>query len=540
MYQIQNFMQRSLSMPLCPMTLVLALMLSACSVPAPESTAATAGQKVDPAYIPPRFRQEDRSLRMANALSEAHHYYQECAERNHIPGLVYGLVVDDSLVFSGGFGTINRESQEPVTEYSLFRIASMTKSFTAMAILKLRDEGRLSLSDPVARYIPALRDLEYPTSDATPVTLFHLLTMTAGFPEDNPWGDRFLDMSPEDLLSHIDAGIPFSAVPSLHYEYSNLGYGLLGLVISSVSGQPFQEYISKHILEPLGMTHTTWEYSEVPDKLLALGYRWDQQQWINEPMLHDGAFGAMGGLITSMADFSKYVSLHLGAWPPRSEPETGPVKRSTLREMHRMHHPRLLTDAEPFGGRSPAMMLGYGLGLRISEDEEGVMEVGHNGGLPGFGSSYMFYPHHGIGIMAFANLTYAGSKLKSANYQVIEILRDQGLFEARSPVVSPILARRKEEVAQLLLHWDPRLEQEIVAANLYQDIPREVRMAEARDLLKQAGDVLTAGPVDPENQLRGSFLMKGTRGQVRVFFTLSPEAVPKVQWISLEFIPFEP
>lgn len=186
------------------------------------------------------------------------------------------------------------------------------------------------------------------------------------------------------------------------------------------------------------------------------------------------------------------------------------------------------------------MMLGYGLGLRISEDEEGVMEVGHNGGLPGFGSSYMFYPHHGIGIMAFANLTYAGSKLKSANYQVIEILRDQGLFEARSPVVSPILARRKEEVAQLLLHWDPRLEQEIVAANLYQDIPREVRMAEARDLLKQAGDVLTAGPVDPENQLRGSFLMKGTRGQVRVFFTLSPEAVPKVQWISLEFIPFEP
>jgi len=185
-------------------------------------------------------------------------------------------------------------------------------------------------------------------------------------------------------------------------------------------------------------------------------------------------------------------------------------------------------------------MIGYGLGLRVLEDEEGVVEVGHNGGLPGFGSSYMFYPDHGIGIMAFANLTYVGSQVKSANYQVMEILRNQGLFEARSPVVSPILDRRKEEVAQLILHWDPRLEEEIVAANLYQDIPREVRMAEARDLLKLAGDLLEIGPVDPENQLRGSFLMKGNQGQVKVYFTLSPEAVPKVQWISLDFIPSGP
>jgi len=527
-------------MPLFLMTLALALILSACSGPAQETTVTATKPKVDPAYVPPRFRQADRILRMANSLGEAHHYYQDCAERSHIPGLVYGLVLGDSLVFSGGFGTINPDSQEPVTKHSLFRIASMTKSFTAMAILKLRDEDKLSLSDPVARHLPAMADLEYPTSDASPITIFNLLTMSAGFPEDNPWGDRFLDMSPEDLLSHIDAGIPFSTVPSLHYEYSNLGYGILGLIISRVSGQPFQEYISKHILEPLGMTHTTWEYAEVPDKQLALGYRWDQQQWIREPMLHDGAFGSMGGLITSLADFSKYVSLHLSAWPPRSEPETGPVKRSSLREMHRMNHPRIYADPEQSGGHNPSMMLGYGLGLRVLEDEEGVVEVGHNGGLPGFGSSYMFYPDHGIGIMAFANLTYVGSQVKSANYQVMEILRNQGLFEARSPVVSPILDRRKEEVAQLILHWDPRLEEEIVAANLYQDIPREVRMAEARDLLKLAGDLLEIGPVDPENQLRGSFLMKGNQGQVKVYFTLSPEAVPKVQWISLEYIASKP
>ena len=102
------------------------------------------------------------------------------------------------------------------------------------------------------------------------------------------------------------------------------------------------------------------------------------------------------------------------------------------------------------------------------------------------------------------------------------------------------LPQLKEEVARLLLHWEPRLEQEIVAANLYQDIPRDVRMAEARELLRRAGDPLTVGPLHPENQLRGSFLVEGNRGRVRVYFTLSPEAVPKVQWISMEFIASEP
>ena len=99
-------------MPHGPMArvLFLVLILTACSAPAPETSVPAAESRVDPAYVPPQFRQRDRILRMANALGQAHLYYQDCAETNHIPGLVYGLVVDDSLIFSGGFGTINRES----------------------------------------------------------------------------------------------------------------------------------------------------------------------------------------------------------------------------------------------------------------------------------------------------------------------------------------------------------------------------------------------------------------------------------------------
>ncbi len=517
---------------------LIALFLAGCQAPESDTGKVPVDLRVPPEYAVPRFDTPERPQLIARALSDAHRYYRECARENNLPGVAYGLVVDDSLVFSGGFGVLSPESGEAVTTQSLFRIASMSKSFTAMAILKLRDEGRLSLSDPLARYLPALANLSYPTADATPVTLYDLLTMTAGFPEDNPWGDRFLDISPEDLLDQVSRGIPFSTVPSLQYEYSNLGYGLLGQVISTVSGMPFQKYISQNILEPLGMHHTVWEYSEVPENELALGYRWRDGEWIPEPMLHDGAFGAMGGLITSIEDFSKYISLHLSAWPPRNDPDTGPVKRSTLREMHRINHPGFYYgDPARFGGRAQPLIRGYGFGLRVVRDQAGILEVGHNGGLPGFGSSYMFYPEYGIGIMAFSNLTYVGGRVQSANYRVMESLVRQDLFTARSPAVSPLLTLRKEQVAQLLMHWDPELEKDLVAANLYLDISRADRMAEARELLEKVGTVIGVGPVMPENQLRGSFTIEGSKASIRVFFTLSPEPEPRVQWISLDLVP---
>ena len=118
---------------------------------------------------------------------------EDHALTNNIPGIAYGIVVDDELVLASATGLINLENQVPATTKSYFRIASMTKSFTAMAIMKLRDEGKLSLNDPVAQYIDEMSGMEYLTSDAPVIDIENLLTMTAGFPEDNPWGDRQLD-----------------------------------------------------------------------------------------------------------------------------------------------------------------------------------------------------------------------------------------------------------------------------------------------------------------------------------------------------------
>ena len=485
-------------------------------------------------YKAPVFQDENRFQKIASALPVADKIFSEFAEAKHLPGLVYGFVIDDSLVYSGGTGIININSKIAVSNQSLFRIASMSKSFTAMAIMKLRDEDKLSLQDPAAKYIPELSAITYLTADAPPIRIENLLTMTSGFPEDNPWGDRQLDATDEELINIIKEGISFSNVPAFQYEYSNLGFALLGNIISKISGMPYQEYINQNIFKPLGMNHTYWEYTEIPDSLLAMGYRWKDEQWIEEPYLHDGAFGAMGGIITSIEDFSKYVSFHLSAWPPSNKPEDGPVKRSSLREMHQPKFSRLNSNAKDYEGNPCPEIVGYGYGLRIEKNCNGVFSVAHSGGLPGFGSNYVFYPDYGIGIMSFSNLTYTAPT--TANAEVIEALLTADVLQSRSLPISDILVSKKEEVIDLIINWNPELEEKVLAENFYLDKSREDRMEEAKSIFEEVGEIKSIEPLKPLNQLRGTFIMQGEKGNVQVYFTLTPQKEPKIQMIRLNLL----
>ncbi len=482
-------------------------------------------------YQEPAFADPDRLQKIEATLPEVETIFERHAEENHYPGYVYGVVVDDSLIFSDAVGTINRSSRQPVTAESKFHIASMTKSITAMAVLKLRDEGKLSLQDRVSEYIPELADATYLTRDAPPLDIENLLTMTSGLPEDNAWADRQLDESTEELMRFLEEGVSFSTIPSHQYEYSNLGYALLGVIISRVSGVNYRQYITEEILEPLGMTDTYWEYAEVPGDELAQGYRWEEEEWKEEPMLHTGAFGAIGGLITSMRDFSKYVAFHLSAYPPRNEPERGPVKRSTVREMHRPLSPRVVEDAEDANGEPCPYLRGYGYGLRVRKDCRGRLEAGHSGGLPGFGSNYRFYPEYGVGIISFANRTYAPAG--AANAEAADVIFEQSGIEPRKIPASNILEKRAEQVVDLIRTWDRELGEEILAENFYLDEPRRLRMRAAAEVMEEAGEITSVGPITPADQLRGTFVMHGERADIGVFFSLSPEAVPRVQALDL-------
>lgn len=516
------------------MGLLVLLLISQCN--APNSTTPEMGSMEELAvvenYQVPVFSNNDRVEKIRGAADEFEKIFTENASSRNIPGIAYGVVVDGDLVVSGASGVLDLENKTPSSVNSAFRIASMTKSFTAMAILKLRDEGKLSLEDPVRKYIPEMDHVKMLTDDSPPIDIENLLTMTPGFPEDNPWGDRQLEVPNEALIELIQDGLSFSSVPGLYYEYSNLGYAILGNIVSKVSGTSYQEYIQQNILIPLGMTHTYWEFEEIPKDQFAIGYRWEDEEWKTEPILHDGAFGAMGGLITTIEDFSKYVNFHLSAWPPRNGDDTGPVRRSTLREMHTPNYPYLRAGGTDYKGDPCPNLRGYGYGLSIVRDCNGIKAVSHGGALPGYGSNYVFFPDYGVGVMAFGNLTYTGPLPRAA----IEALLFETLeLDPRELPVSDILEKRQKQVVDLIQNWDPDLEAAILADNFYLDRSRNHRMTQIKEQLNKAGAFIDVGSMDPYNQLRGSFNIKTENGRIRVFFSMSPENDPKIQRLVVSF-----
>ena len=427
-----------------------------------------------------------------------------------------------------------------VTADSVFRIASMTKSFTAIAILKLRDEGKLSLDDPAERYVPEMAGLKYATTDAPTFTIRHLLSHAEGFPEDNPWADRQLADTDEQLSQMLRGGIPFSNAPGLVYEYSNLGFAILGRIVTNVSKVKYEDYVAANILRPLGMSATTLEPSEVAATRLAHGYRWEDEQWKSEPLLANGSFGSMGGMLTSVRDLSRYVGVFLSAWPSHDGPETAPIRRSSLREMQHLWSPAPASvTRDRAAGAVQLNVGGYGYGLRISQNCNFRTIVSHGGGLPGFGSVMTWLPDYSIGIVAFGNLTYTGWGGVAMN--ALELLAKKGDLHPRQPAPSPALTDARDTGSRLVAHWDDRLADSIAAQNLFLDQSKDRRRAEIERVRAAVGACTPGSGFDSvENALRGSWTMSCEKGRLEVAITLAPTLPPKVQYLSVRPAPAAP
>ena len=462
--------------------------------------------------------------------------YRDYAEKNHIPGLAFGIIADGKLVHTGTFGYTDVFKKTPVTAGSVYRIASMTKSFTAMAILSLRDAGKLNLDDPVSKYIPEIKQVHPLTDDSPPITIRHLLTHSAGFPEDNPWGDRQLQRTDEELIDFIKGGISLSNTPGLGYEYSNLGFTLLGHIVSKVAGEPYEQYIRRIILQPLGMNHTYWEYTEADPGTLAHGYRWLNNTWKEEEMLHSGAYGAMGGLLTSLEDFCRYMIFHLSAWPPRNGEDKGPVKRSTIREMQQPGKiSGFYTQGKTAAGDPCPRLSAYNCGLVWSKDCTGKESIGHNGGLPGFGSSWIILPEYGIGIVSFCNLTYEATTI--LNVQVLQRLINVAQLKPRQLPASDILKKRQQQLMALLPEWKDAPASGIFSENFFSDYLIDTLRKQTTALFNKAGKILRVEEIVPDNQLRGTFRIVGENASLLVRFTLSPENPALIQAYSIREAP---
>ena len=478
---------------------------------------------------PPQFTDPQRKQKLAAAFPEIEKLFNSFVERAQPPGAVFGVIVDGELVWVKAAGVREKTGDAPVTPDTVFRIASMTKSFTAMAILKLRDEGKLSLDDPVSKYVPELASLPYPTSDSQELTIRHLLTHSEGFPEDNPWGDRQLAQSDQTMRNWMRAGIPFSTSPGTAFEYSNYGFAILGQIVAKVSGRPYANYVRDNILRPLGMNASTFD---APREHVALGYRREDNKWTPEPILAHGSFGAMGGLWTNAHDLARYVAFLMSAFPPRDEPERGPIKRSSAREMQQAWRPSPASAFRPVVDAPLQMNISaYGYGLGVSQDCRFGFVVGHGGGLPGYGSLMRWLPEYGVGLIAMGNQTYQGFG-GLFNDAALALYRT-GALKAREVQPSQALLTAQADVSQLIIKWDDTLANRIAADNLFLDAAADVRQSRWKTLAQQHGTCRPATSIKPENALRGEWRMMCDRGWLDVFITLAPTMPPKVQLINI-------
>lgn len=482
--------------------------------------------KLMQSYSPPYFIDADRRAKVEALLPEIDRLYKEYAEEHHFLGYSCGIILDGELIHSAEGGFTDDTKKIPVTSHTLFRIASMTKSFTAMAIIYLRDENKLRLDDPVHLYIPSMKEQRFP-KDGAVITIRDLLIHGAGLPKEDPWADRKLDDTRKDLTELLEKGLFFSRPSGASYEYSNLGYTILGEIIGQVAGIPYQQFILEKIGKPLGMNEVAWDFREVKGSELAKGYRLIENNLVEEPLLADGVYGAMGGLITSLDSFSKYAAFHCAAWPSRNEAEEGPLKRSSLREMHQPWRFEELSIDKTEGGMGKVVVNAYGYGLRWRCDNNQRVIVGHSGGLPGFGCNWFFMPEYGLGIISFANITYAPTT--KINLQLLHMLVDKAKLLSRQLPASNILQERQKALIAFLPEWKKAIESPIFADNFFLDRPIEALQKETRALFTKAGNILSIGEVTAKTELKGHFLVQGEKIDIEVHFSLTPQKTPLIQ-----------
>ena len=414
------------------------------------------------------------------SFDEVDRYFKEYFDAGVTPGLVYGVARGDELLHSKALG--DSEIGLRKTEFSdTYRVASITKSFVAAAILLLRDRELLGIDHKVIEYLPELSYIAHGANYFSLLTLRDLMTMSPGFPTDNPWADRMEEATDDELISLIQAGLLFNNPPNQVFEYSNLGFAILGIVIKRVTGISFIDFIEKEFFIPLALENSTFQYSQA--KNLVTGYV-RRDNWDVEPHTHAGAFSPIGGLITNIADLITW-SAYLSEAFDEAVPEHGPLSRSSRREMQRIHLPA--TELTHAGDQnSPQSIGGYGFGLVAEEVHNIGRIVSHSGGYPGFGAHMRWHTASGLSIFAFANAKLS-NPAKICAPALISLLR-------QSENRIEISARLKEiqgKVISLVMHWDGALADQLFAMNMDLDSPREYRKSVIERVLAQTGSIET-------------------------------------------------
>ena len=364
-------------------------------------------------------------------------YVVKLMEEHEVPGLALGIAAGDKVVYKKGFGVKDLKTKAPVTTKTIFGVASVSKSFAGVALMKLCEEGKMSVHDPVKKY---LRGFGVPGDSGDNITCHHCLTHSTGFPPLPALGWGITDNTKKDdmvktksdkksrpsvttysqLIDYLRSGdFLMFGEPGRYYSYSNDAYGVLGAVIEKVSGDMYARYVEQNVLAPLNMKRSTFNLEEIlkDDDVTTLYYRKQYEDDEDEDENEDGykilssnnwqmapAHMACGFLKSCVDDLLNYVRWHA------SGGQFGGAHVLSKESLDMMVSPYMDCSRDTK----------YGYGLRIQEDYHGVTLVSHSGGLKGVSSQIGWVKDEGISVVVLSNLSGApSSKVLAAAFNLM-------------------------------------------------------------------------------------------------------------------------
>ena len=323
------------------------------------------------------------------ALAEADALLAAKLEEHRLPGMSAVVVCGQDVLWAKGYGYADLEQEIPATPNTVYDVGSVSKVFTATALMILRDAGVVTLDDPVEKHLPEFQVQRRP-DDAGPPTLKHLAAHMAGLPHQPagievdawpPLEEALIGLRTEDLF-----------IPTFSdRKYSNVGFGVLGNALGRAAGRPYTDYVREHIFVPLGMRSSAWVATDEMKEHLAVGY---------DPIAEDGTRGRSlgyepgeggapaGGLLTSARDMARFMSAYLYEGPAG---DGHILAGSTVRELR---HPVFVARGWKFG---------QGIGWMFWPDGEGRTIMAHGGGRPGFTAKVNIVPDLRLGVFVAIN-----------------------------------------------------------------------------------------------------------------------------------------
>jgi CubicO group peptidase (beta-lactamase class C family) len=354
-------------------------------------------------------------------IEELQHAVQSILTREHVPGAGIALVDKDHVIWAGGVGKADLAAGKDVSADTMFRAGSISKSFVALALLKMQEEGRIDLNTKLADLAGEI-PVHNPWEATNPVRVVNLLEHTAGFDDMHFSGAYNVIDKPDiallDVLQKFSSPFNVRWAPGNRFSYSNPGYGAAGYLIEKINHQPFDEYIRATILIPLGMINSDFRLTNLNQPVLARGYEGDSPKPVPYVSIY---LRPAGDLKSSPAEMARFVQMML------NRGKLGDAEIVRPESIDRMEHPQTTLAARA------GLKDGYGLGNYADLDGP-VVAHGHNGGIDGFLSQYGYMPTQGFGFVVLLNSSSSSRALRDISRLVRNYLQNDQPAPKQVPV----------------------------------------------------------------------------------------------------------